>query len=341
MHAAARSQPWPAQPLGWFFATAALVYAGGAAIVRALPGFDHPQVIAASVAFDLTFTVTFLAWLFPVRRRAWPASRLLVVFLVTVAIARRIVPAAGDGFFAAMRWLAAPAELTLLGWIGWRAVGALRARHDRTGAEGDLLERIRAAARAVLPSRTIADVLAFELAVLAYALGPRRPPHAPSGSAAFFYHRRVPYGPVVAALAMVVLAETVPVHLLVSRWQPSVAWAVSLFGLYTLFYLVADWRAAARRPVLVGDSELRVRTGLRWTVRVPISAIAAIERRPSAAFGRPLRAVLLGGANLWLNLREPAVAEGPYGRTRRVTSIALGIDEPDRLEALLAARRGA
>ncbi len=80
---------------------------------------------------------------------------------------------------------------------------------------------------------------------------------------------------------------------------------------------------------------LTVRTGLRWTARVPRATIAGVDRRAPGGGEKPLRASLIGGPSLWLRLREPVTAEGPYGMTRSVSTIALAVDEPDRFLAAL------
>jgi len=324
-----------------FLAAATTIYAVSALVARALPGFDHPHVVAAGLAFDLTLTVAFFAWLLPVRSGAWAPASLLAVLVVGVAAARRILPDSERAVSSGLVALGAVAEAALLAWISARSVAALRTRTD-SAEDLDLHGRIRRAARAILWNRLIADVAAFELSVLAYALGPRRAPHVPAGASAFAYHRRVPYGPVVAALAMVVAAETYPIHLLLRRWQPTAAWLVTFLGLYTLVYLVADWRAAKIRPHLLDGETLTVRTGLRWSARLSLATVAAVERRaPPRDGGKPLRAALVGGANLWIRLAEPAEAEGPYALRRRVSTIALSVDAPDRFVAALEAARQA
>jgi len=269
-----------------------------------------------------------------VRRGAWPPASIAAVFLLSALAARRLVPAEGDGFFHGLRWLTAPLELALLSWILVRAARARRA--PRSGIDLDLHARIRATTRALLWNRVAAEALSFEIAVLAYAVGPRRAPHVPRGASAFTYHRKIGYGAVVGAMAMVVLAETFPVHLLLARWRPGVAWTATALGLYTLLYLLADWRASRSRPIVLDAETLTVRTGIRWTIAVPRATIASLSRRAPRGGEKPLRAALLGAVNVWIELAEPVVAAGPYGRERHITRLALWLDEPERFAAALS-----
>ena len=323
-----------------FLATALAIYAGGALLVRGLESYSHPDRVAGAIAFDLTVTVTFLAWLFPVRARRWPAVALIPIFLVSIALASRVLPEENRHWLTALRWIAVPLEVGLLSWIALRARRAVSAARAGSVADLDTWGSIRRAARSILWNRAVADILAFEASVVVYAFRPPRRPHVPNGATPFFAVRRTPYGPVVVAFALIILAETFPLHLLLARWSAPLAWTLTALGLYTLVYLTADWRAVQARPTLLDEEFLTVRTGLRWTIRIPRSAIESIERkapspRDQRASQQPLRAYVIGGANLWIHLREPVEAEGVYGRRRWPRSIATAVDEPERLLAEL------
>lgn len=327
-----------------FLATALAIYAGGAFLVRGLERYPHPDRVAGAIAFDLTVTVTFLAWLLPVRARRWPAVALIPIFLVSIALATRVLPEENRHWLTALRWITVPLELGFLSWIALRARRALRAARASSVADLDTdldaWGSIRRAARSILWNPAVADILAFEASVVVYAFRPRRAPHVPAGATPYLAVRRTPYGPVVVAFSLIILAETVPLHFLIARWSAPLAWTLTALGLYTLVYLTADWRAVHARPTLLDEEFLTLRTGLRWTIRIPLSAIESIERRPPSpaderASGKPLRAYVIGGANLWIRLREPVEAEGVYGRRRSTRSIATAVDEPQRLLAAL------
>jgi hypothetical protein len=302
-----------------FLATALAIYVGGALLVRGLERYPHPDRVAAAIAFDLTFTVTFLAWLFPVRSGRWPPISLIPVFLLSIGLATRVLPAENRHWLEALRWIAVPLEIGLLGWIALRAARAVRVAKAASAADLDTWDRIRQAARSILWNRTVADILAFEASVVVFAFRPRRPPHVPAGATPFF----------------------ATLHFLLARWSAPLAWTLTALGLYTLVYLLADWRAVHTRPTLLDDEFLTVRTGLRWTIRIPRSAIESIGRRPPSpaderAWGKALRAYVIGGANVWIHLREAVEAEGVYGRRRSTRSIATSVDEPEKLSVALA-----
>jgi hypothetical protein len=225
--------------------------------------------------------------------------------------------------------LVAPAEIGLLTWISvktWRAV-------RRQGGSGDTLERLRSVAGEVLPVRRVAEIVAFELAVLYYALlsWRRKVQEPPRMVEAFTYHRKSGYGAIVFAILVMMAAEGIPVHILVLRWSPVAAWILTILTAYGMVWFIGDWRAARLRPILLDADEIRLRVGLRWTVTIPREQIAAIHRKRPSNSEPYLRASLPGTTPLWIELTEPVTAKGPYGIQKTARWISLNVDDPERL----------
>jgi len=119
-------------------------------------------------------------------------------------------------------------------------------------------------------------------------------------------------------------------------WSAVAAWLATATTLYSALWLIADYRATVLRPILVGEESLLVRAGFRCTLRVPRALIAGVGRkRPE--FGREsLDVTLLGSPTHWLTLSEPLLAEGPYGRRRRVRAIGLRPDLVEEFDRFLS-----
>ena len=307
---------------------------------RQLAGLDRGgEVVARALTVDLALIVPLLYGLVLVRGRGWPAISLVPVFLLSLAGAAAIVPRDHRGWVEGLEWLAAPAELLALGWIGWKARQAVRGvRRERAlSDDGDMLEAIRSAARTILPSGRAAEIVASEVAVLYYALASWRRSPAVAAPGVFAYHRGSAYGAVVVALLMAMAAEVVAVHLLVSRfWSPAAAWLLTALGLYGALWLLADYRAARLRPIRLTGEALRIRIGQRWSVELPLEAIVAVRRlsarEPLPKDRRRLGALLVGMPQLLIELDREVVAHGLYGFDRSVDAVALQVDEPERLE---------
>lgn len=191
------------------------VYAAEVAIVRMRPAFEQPDLVAVGVMLDLIVVVPLAYWFLAVRRGGWPRLSVVPVVLLGVLGAALMLPQERG----LLKILAIPYELGLVTWLSVRTWRAVR----RAPGDGDMLERFREVARDVFPARRAAEVIAFEIAVLYYALFSwRRRPEEASG--AFTYHRKSGYGAMVFAFLVMILAEAIPVHILLMRWSAAAAW---------------------------------------------------------------------------------------------------------------------
>ncbi|HSK77313.1 MAG TPA: hypothetical protein VLQ45_12740 [Thermoanaerobaculia bacterium] len=320
-------------PLATFALLTTCIYAVAVSVSR-MRALEHPEVVALGLMFDLLVTVPLAYYLLAVRRGGWSPLTLGIVVSLSFAGATLVFPGERALLGRLFQIVSIPAELGIVTWVAVRTWRSVR-RGGRAGAD-DLPERLRNVARDVLPLRRVADAISFEMTILTYALFAwRRRPHAPADQDAFSYHQKSGYGAIVFALMIITLAEAVPIHILVTRWSPLAAWVLTALSAYGIFWFLADWRATRLRPHLLDEDALQIRTGLRWSVRIPRERIAALHTKLPPGAGPVLRAALPGASQLWLELDEPVSAEGPYGIERRARWIAVAVDDRERFRQAL------
>ena len=310
-------------PLLSFALLATGIYAAAVTMMRMRAALRHPDVVSAGLLVDLLVTVPLAFYWLAVRRAGWPARTLIPVFLFSLTGAALVLPDQREMLKSLAEILSIPAEVGLLTWIAVRTARSLRS----TNGTEDMLERLREAAREILPARRVAEAIAFEMAVLYYSLFSwRRRPQKLSGVQAFTYHRTSGYGALLFAFLIVTIAEVVPIHILVTRWSPGAAWILTILSVYGLFWFLADYRATRLRPILLDDETLCIRTGLRWTIRIPRAHIVAIHKK--APKSEPfLRTTLPMMKPLWIELTEPVTAQGPYGIEKQARWISVAVDD--------------
>lgn len=319
----------PRWPLVAFAAVTAAAYVVGATVVvPALATVAQPEVLAAALAVDLAVLVPLAyAWLVVgVRGGRW--ASVLPVVALSAAGAWAVLPEAHAGVLAPLAVLVPVLELGAVALV----VGAL-VRAARRPVAGDALDRLRAATARVLGDGAASRALAYELAIVRYALGRTEPP-----SPGAFPARRG-YGALLAGVSVAAALELVGGHLLVMHLWGEVAALVHLaLSGYAILWLIGDWRALGARVTTLDDGVLRVRCGLRWSADVPLDAVEAVYHvRKTLPADRPtLDASPMRSARFALDLARPVVAEGPYGLRKKVTRVALGADDPHRLLAALA-----
>ena len=144
----------------------------------------------------------------------------------------------------------------------------------------------------------------------------------------------------IAAVAAVLVIETVVLHLLLVVRHPVLAWALTAGSVLTLAWLAVDFRAMAAGGVRILSYALDVRVGLRVRASIPraqvASAVAPTWRDIPEVPDGFLDATKPAEPNVLVTLREPAIVR-VLGVPRRVRSIALHLDDPAGFLAALAA----
>ena len=306
------------------FALAAYLVAG-LIVAPALASVSSADLLGAALVVDLVVLVPLaVAVVVPAH------GRRVGVSLVVAALGAATVWAMLPEDHPALVVLLPLAEVVGLGVLVGGAV-----RLARRTPDADPYDRLTEAATAAFGDRLVARALAYEAAVVRYALGPLPAPLA----GGFPSRRSSGYGAVVAGVAVAGALELIGGHLLVRHlWGDGAALVHGLLSGYALLWLWGDWRALGTRVTTLDGDALHVRCGLRWSIDVPVAAIEAVYHvrrelptdRPTAAavpFGRPRFAI---------DLREPVVATGAYGLRRRVTRVAIGADDPERFLSEIA-----
>ena len=324
-------------PLVAFLAFASAAYlVGGLVVVPALASVPRPDVLAAALAVDLTLLVP-LAWAGVVRARGGRWATLAPVAALSVLGAWLVLPEAHHDVLAPLAVVLPVVEVGVVALVVVALVQVWR-----RGAAGDSVERIREGTDRVVGAGAASRAIAYELAVVRFALGPTV---RLDGPGVFGYRRSSGFGVLLAGVGVAAALELVGGHLLVQRlWGDGAALVHLAVSGYAVLWLLGDWRALAARPTRLDGDMLRVRCGLRWSVEIPIDQIETVYHvRKTLPADRPtLDASVLKNPQFALDLRRPVVAEGPYGWRKDVTRVALAVDEPERfLEALSAAMRTA
>lgn len=325
-------------PLLFFALLTSGVYGVAIALSSSLPRLQHPGTLAAAVTVDLVVLVPVFWYLLVVRGLGWPWPTLVPVAAAGMVAASRIVPADHHLALRVLEFGAVPLELALLGTVAWRAATAMRRARAAAGGSGDPFSAIRLSVQEVVSSPRLADVVADELSVLYGGLVSWWCRPWVDRTDVFAFHRRDAHASLVAGLLLVLAIELFPVHLLLLRWSPVLAWVVTGLSLYGAAWMIADLQAMRLRPIRLTARTLDLRIGLRWDISIPFERIAGIERiRPGTwRAGRGvLNAVPLGEPTHRLTVRDPVVARGPYGLRRAVRAVVFGVDEPGRFEAAL------
>jgi hypothetical protein len=146
------------------------------------------------------------------------------------------------------------------------------------------------------------------------------------------------YGMFSILIMIALIVEGVPMHLLLRNWSHTGAWIFTGIGIYSFVWMGALYRSLALRPVLVGDETVVLQVGFLWRAEFRRDGIRTVKRfSPTDAPYFSL--VVMNRPQLLIELIEPIVVGGPFGRRKAVTRIAVAVDEGDAFAAALSHSR--
>jgi hypothetical protein len=145
------------------------------------------------------------------------------------------------------------------------------------------------------------------------------------------------------ALIMLMLFEMPLSHLLVHlvAVKPMMAWIVDALSLWSVLYLVAEYRASHWRPVSLDRDAILLRYGVFATDRtVPYAMIESVARCGGEVRRERglLRLRQFARPNVEIRLRAGSTLAGFSGRAQPVSRICIGLDKPDAFIDALRAR---
>lgn len=320
----------------FFYASAVLVLAICWIIIASPAGRREPDLLAFGVTFDLCLTIPLLYWLIVVRRSG-RAFALIPLFIICLAVARFLVPQPDAPFLRALSLLEVPLELTAIGWMTVRLRRARRA----SMATGDTLERFRGIAREMFGDNKLAEAIVLEMAALYYGLAAWRV-NEDEDARVITFHRQSGWGSIVVCIIVLIVAESIGVHLFLSQWSSTAAWIFTALDVYSIIWLIGDYHAFRLRPFRIGSETIELRFGMRWSGSVPRTAIVSIEPF-DAARGEELkmskdylRLAILDDPTFLVTFAEPVEITGLIGMRRQVRCLGVRPDDSERFLALLS-----
>lgn len=140
--------------------------------------------------------------------------------------------------------------------------------------------------------------------------------------------------PLVIGASIVIVVESLAVHMLIVRRYPWLAVLLWLTNAFTIWWLVSDYRIVESRPTVLRRDHAVVGIGKRLRGAIPYTMMEAVlqptwQERPGPTTPEYVRLSGMGDPNVLLRLREPFSFIGPMGVRKSGRLIGLKLDDPD------------
>lgn len=200
-------------------------------------------------------------------------------------------------------------------------------------------ELIGQAVKRVLGNHRVAVVFATEMSLFSYALFLWKRPIPAENQ--FTQTKRSTTLGLYGAVLMILVIESVPLHLLLEFWSPLVAWIVTILSIYSFFQLLGQMKALSRRFHELEVTGLRLRNGLFSELFIPYERIDFVEisERDLDNYDFEIKKIgmlsKLENHNIVLRLKEDVMVEKFYGLQSEARSIAFWVDDYKKFEEQL------
>jgi len=291
----------------------------------------YPYELSIAVTLDLILTIPFIYFLL-IRKKEIPKITILTTVIIGIVIANYIIPNDYQYLLNNIELYVIPiVEILVLTFVFINVRKILKLYKTQKNNSSDFFTALNSACKEVLP-KGISILLATEIAVIYYSFINLRRRKLTENE--FSYHKENGVTAILFAVIFVIIIETFVLHILLQKWNFTVAWIVTFISIYTCLQIFALIRSMSKRPIFIdiNEKKLHLRYGFFSESTIPFNSIKEIEFSSKSLTDdksivqfSPLGN--LTSHNLIIHLKSKNVLNGFYGIKKSYKSIALQIDK--------------
>jgi membrane protein YdbS with pleckstrin-like domain len=301
---------------------------------------NHTDLLSLAVTLDILLLIPG-GYLLLAVALGWRKLTVIPVFVLSLISAHLLLPEAGESYLRIAELGLAPIELALLVFLTIKVRQIRRGYREAKGPEAEFQHTLEGVLAKIFDHPRLVQILASELSFIHYGLFAwRNRPRYTTTEEVFTYHQKSGLGLIVGVFLVLIAIETPVLHYFISLEFPVLAWVVTALGLYAVVFILGDFNACRWRPIRVRNGNLELNTGLRWRCTIPLSEIEKVESTTFDIEDKEglLNAAVIGNQNLLVTLKSTHAATGIYGFTKEFDRLAVTVDEPEKLIAVLMPR---
>lgn len=286
--------------------------------------------LAMGITYDLTLTAP-LVYLFFIRKKKVPLITVVPVFVLGVLLATILLPAHQQYHLNLIKTYLLPAvELSFLSIISYHVYKTVKIFKDTANENYDFYILLKESAVKALGYPKIAKIFVSEIAMVYYALFSWR--KVPTVGSAFTSFKENGITALLGIILFIMLVETFIVHLLVIKWNGTVAWVLSLSSLYAVLQVIGHLKALRSRFSELKDNQLLIKYGLFGDMKVDLKKIMRIELSPNNIKDEHRKVEKLAllkqveSHNVVIYFTEQQTVEKAYGIIKECDIVLLHID---------------
>jgi hypothetical protein len=302
---------------------------------------SSPEELSKGILLDFLITIPVLFY-FLIRKTNIPKITIIYSFIGGLAMASLVIPTDYHQLLTKVKYISIPLiEIGIVSMLIYKISRLGKSLNKTTGA--DFYDRLLQACHEVFPNR-VGNILATEIAVIYYLFAPKN--KKAKTDLEFTYYKKSGIKLTLSTFLFLISIETMVVHLLVSEWDLTLAWVLSIIGIYTMMQVFAIMRSMNKRLIKIDYESkiLKLRYGFGSQTIIPFHSMSSIEKSQKTFNSKSHICLslfdILDSNNIIIYLNEENKLQKIYGIEKKYKSISIFVDNKNefvnRIEQIIA-----
>ena len=288
----------------------------------------NPSSLSIGITVDLLLTVP-LAYFMLIRKTSIPKTTVVPFLIVGIVICSLILPAENQYYLNLFKiWVLPIVELSILSFVIYNVRKAIKDYKLNKNESFDFFTTLKNTCYKILPKVAVIPVVT-EIAVFYYGFIYWKKRKLKSNE--FTYHKDSGTITLLVAIIFIVAIETVTFHILLTKWNNTVAWIFTFLSIYSGIQIFGFLKSMLKRPISIENNKLYLRYGIMTESIIDIENIESIElSSKDIETNKETRKLSFLGEleshNVIIRLKEEETLIGLYGIRKKFKILALHVD---------------
>jgi hypothetical protein len=312
-----------------FFAGFTLIILLSLLVISTSEFLREPEIFAFALTADITLGIPLLFYFFVIRKYDLSLIFAVPVVIFSVVLANVLIPGTHHYYLDFMKQGLVIGELILIIFGAVKIYKIVNEFKKIKTLNFDLIEKLVQTFNNIFGRSGINEILVSEISMLYYSLFFWKAEKEYSAQLPYFtYHKKSSYLQFWCVILFVLVLETFAIHALLVNWNTVLTYIFLGISFYTFLFLIADLTSVLKRPVVISEGNLYLRTGLRWRAEIPLNKIESFEEYKAKTKDKGILNIsLIGESNVVIIFNDAVEFKGIYGIRKNVNKILLFIDD--------------
>jgi hypothetical protein len=270
-----------------------------------------------------------------IRKTSIPKTTLVPFLIFGVIICSFILPIEHQNYLSLFKiWVLPVVELSILSFVIFNVRKGIKRFRLNKNESFDFFTTLKSTCYEILPRGIVMPVVT-EMAVFYYGFLNWRKRELKNNE--FTYHKDSGTIALLIVVIFIVAIETFVIHILVQRWNNTVAWILTFLSIYSAIQILGLLRSMPKRPISIENAKLYLRYGIMNETTIEFNNIESVELSSKDIVStKGIRRLSILGEleshNLVIRLKEENILYGLYGIKREYKVLALYVDNKEEFQ---------